>query len=627
MRTRERQDILCVKMEELQFNIVSNRVSAKSIGLDIRPNTILPWLAELPLTNAEKSATTLADLIARLNQSDITAIDRHFIVHACSPVVVKLTETLHTRYIRAALPLSDKNRKIFNQVISLNADMVCSYKTVVVDLQNRLQNDGQLAETYQEAIYGCIYHIALLIMEHYLVYAEIPRNLWREFHQHYAAAVKMDIQELPLRERGESGGTESISLAYKRAILMALSNPYHLMQGEVETVFKMVGKLTHGIQINPILPGDVLSGQYIIDLAADSPPAFCTGHNKNEYTNPRQLNLTMLIEALHSHIVKLHKESGDIDTSERANLALRIKRDMLTRLNISWARQQERKHERIVHIGRVNLNIGMSTSHFILSDKQVFSPELDEIKFHNGGALPEKSLSKLELSLVPLDHEPWKNEEAQQRILSGVDSHRTSNFDTESHALDTWEKIYAVKTNRDDENLQITQLYTRYQHTSWDIRNISEGGMAVFCETTQCIPVRVGEIVSYESERKQWNIGAIRWIRSNIIGTLEMGLMFLSSRIHAIATRAIEGTGKGSEYVRSLLLDADDLYHKNARILLPAAIFDVNTSMVVCQDGLIKYILLTKYLFGTNSFALYEFKVIDRPYAEERKIAAMRQMF
>lgn len=614
-------------MEELQFNIAPNRATPISIGLDIRPGTIQSWLAELPLTNAEKSASTLADLVQRINQADIPVTDRHVIVHACSPVIMKLTETLHTRYIRAPLPLSDKNRKVFNQAVSLNTDMVCAYKTVLADLPNRPRTESQFADIYHEALYGCIYHIAVLIMEHYMVYAEIPRNLWREFHQHYATSVKMGIQDLTVRNHGESSGTESINLAYKRAILMTLSNPYHLMQGEVETVFKMVGKLTHGIQIDPVLPDEVLSGRYIIDLAADSPPTFDTGNNKAEYRDPRQLNLGTLIEALHSHIVKLQKESGDIDTSERASLALRIKRDMLTRLNISWARQQERKHERKMHIGRVKLNIGLSTTHYISSDKQAFSPELDEIKFHHGGALPERTTSRIELSLVPLDHEPWKNDEAEQRILSGVDSHRTSNFDTESHALDTWEKIYSVRTNRDDENLQITQQYSRFQQTAWDIRNISEGGMAVFCETRQCIPVRVGEIISYESDQDHWNLGAIRWIRSSSQGTVEMGLMYISSRVHAIAARGIEGTGKGSEYIRSLLLDADNLYHKNARILLPAAIFDINTSLVVCQDGMIKYILLTRYLFGTNSFALYEFRVIDRPYTEEKRIAAMRKLF
>jgi hypothetical protein len=306
---------------------------------------------------------------------------------------------------------------------------------------------------------------------------------------------------------------------------------------------------------------------------------------------------------------------------------------MLRRLASSWGRQSEREHDRHTHLDHVDVVIGLSAAHHHVDGERPFTPELHELRIHTGydpeTRTTEPGRGSLNLSLVPLDHEPWKIDDAESRLAAGVTTPRVSSFDADGKTRDVWHKIYAHRGPTESREAETDSFNTLYAVSTWETKNRSAQGMALSCHHSRSLPVRVGEVVAYEpqgSERgkSQWSVGTIRWLRVMEGDTLEMGVMRLSEGARAAATRAVKGAGQGGEYFRSLIIPRDGLDSPHGHILTPAAIYDIDTVLAVNLGDRIRYIRLSRLIEATRSFSQFQFELVDTPASETANIQAMR---
>lgn len=615
-------------MIEIKLNIPVQTESAKELQLDLRTQKIDDWLEELPLTNVSLSAEKFLAFLTLVNQAEVRPDSRFDFLQQIHSVAIDIIESLRETHIKALLPLNDEIAAGFMLALNINKELIIGFKSVIRDLVEKESNSESNTQTLIISFNQTIYHLSLIQLESYLTYAPLPPGIWGEINQLYLLAEKRAIHNILLAKETDEAISQSIASTYKRAILMGLTNPYHLMQGESPIAFKLLDKLTQGIMIFPPEDKRAASACFIVDLETDSAPHFVAKDNNISGFNPRTFDLSKLLAALDSHINKLQNKTAN-DGDHSTGWKLRQERDMFMRIRESLGREQERQFERKTEIGKVRMTIGLSSCHYHINNKADFTPEMDELHIHTGGkGINKKQFDSDTLTLTPIDHEPWKPDDAENRLASGIDKPRTSNFDADSTAMNIWKNIYAVKSRKlvQDEE-KGANLDRTYIVSSWNIKNISSMGWALQCTPEFSMPVRVGEVITYKPEGStSWTVGAIRWMNAHDDHLLEMGVMMLSTYAKSIAVRSIKGVGEGGEYMRSILINHQDINDSSANLIVPPAIYDTGTDLAINMGTVIQYVQLTRLLLGTKSFAQFQFQVIDIPKSESEKISEIRKM-
>jgi len=80
-----------------------------------------------------------------------------------------------------------------------------------------------------------------------------------------------------------------------------------------------------------------------------------------------------------------------------------------------------------------------------------------------------------------------------------------------------------------------------------------------------------------------------------------------------VATKAVQGIGKGSEYYRGLILPDMDPTTYPTTLITPAAVYDVGSVLIMLTTTHLIYIKLTRQLESTSAFSHYQFEIVPPP--------------
>ena len=128
--------------------------------------------------------------------------------------------------------------------------------------------------------------------------------------------------------------------------------------------------------------------------------------------------------------------------------------------------------------------------------------------------------------------------------------------------------------------------------------------------------VKVGEVVSYLFESRtglRWQIGIIRWLHIDEQQKIDMGIMNLANSAVAIAVKAIDGLGKGTDYFRSLLIPKQVSIKQLRSVIVPAMLYDVGSVLSVNMKTKLFYIRLSRLIISSSNVAMFEFDILERP--------------
>lgn len=606
----------------LTLTVPEQTVEPANLEFESDRDSIEHWLGELPLTNVQLSAGDILSRLQRLNVTRLAPPHRFALLGLIQPVAENLIETLRDKYDKAPLPLAPRHYGYFTQATQLSAAVAAGFRVVLKDLWGGGDADEKAEDIALPAFYMTLHHLSLILLDTYSVYFPEPSQLWGELNALYLYAERHAVLDAPILLEDNSAAAHTISLAYRRAVLLALANPYHLMRHDVHTVFRLLFKVSNTAGMSRPVAED--SGScFFVDLKADAGPRFAADAAKVEAVEPRVFDVSRLLAIVQKRIAALTSTSTDDKIRNMPYLMRRMQRDMLRRLRDSWGRQRERQHERHAVLGDRTIAIGLSAVNHFVGGEQAFCPELEEIQIYTG----YRPSASQELTLMPLELEPWKMEDAQQRLQAGIQEPRHSVFNDDK-VLDVWRKVYATQVRRDADDDGDVPAYST---SHWELRNVSAQGLSMACEAAQPMPVGVGELIAYQPtaetlDHAQWVIGSIRWLRVTDNRSLAIGIMGLSGTARSVATRAIKGAGKGGEYFRALIVPNVDLDDESATLIVPAAIYDAGTELAVNLKDEIRYVRLTRILDATKSYAHFEFDVVETPDSETRNIHAMRAM-
>ncbi len=595
--------------------------------VNLRPRGVAQWLSGLPLSNGHQAGAQLHQVLHRGNRSALEPEIRHQALELIRPAVQKVTDALKNEYIGAAFPLTERGAGIAALIQRLLTELAVGYKIVIVDrlaLQtgpaagaHAVVRDG-LDPVLLDALYRATTLLSRVLVESYLVYAPEPREVWSELHALYRYAENQLLHVLPVPQGSPGPGTEEITLAdaYKQIVLLALGNPYQLMQGEADVVYYAMAEWAQQVKLARLGPSTGVAGKFIIDLLSDSPPRYQTSDRQEERpAEARVVDVSLLLETLSTRI-EAHDRTKGRFAKRPPRLAERMELDMYARLKRSWGARFDRLSARSPGPAGVSMVAGLSACHVFIGEQRRFTPEQDEIELRKrGDSLAGKSL---QFTLAPEDEEPWTQQEREARLKAGIDRPRTSEFDTDNDdEKDIWIKVYATPaTLESSDQRHPVRSEPHYVVSEWQQRNESLGGMCVYCVADCRTRVRVGELVGYRrdpaGEQDSWHIGVIRWLRSWDDTSVELGIMALAEDAFAVATRAVEGIGKGGEYFRGLLVPRLNPLENPTTLITPAAIYDVGTVLVLNMTEQLLYVKLVRIVESTKSFTQFRFEIAHR---------------
>lgn len=597
-------------MKSIRLSVPARDFAAANINLNA--DHMKRLLEGLPMANAAECCTQVTNMVYKLNRAPLDLRARMRSVELIQPSLEDITTTLRSSYINADLPLSEKRLHTAQIVRRLFTEMAYAHKIIVHDLILDQHNVKNAPQKIAQAVYCAISFLARLLVDNYVLFSPEPKQLWLEINQLYLYAESQNFHKTPLIpvtwEKEPMPAT--VANTYKRVVLLALANPYHLMQGEAVKIFQQTKDWCTQCEIlHP--KGDTLpEGKLFVDLATDNPPTYAPNNQGPlKAAEGRLLEINNLLHTLEECVRRLTLES--VSSGQRSSLAMRMERDMYFRWSEALGLRRERMSHRKLRDVPAEFLCGLTTTHHFLSGQRPFTPEEDEsrLKGITSGFNGESSLS-----LVPEESAPWMQE---QGIASG--SARASNFgavrDRDERAM--WIRVYTTSEHMAHELIGDAQE----QHDTYacQLTNISQGGYALSCPKSTRSPARVGELLCLRSNEEPDSSAActVKWMKINEKQNVEMGLKIIAEDARPVATKAILGVGRGSEYYRALILpDLDPTRHPTT-LITPAAVYDIGSTLRVLLRDTMLYLRLTRQIESTSTFSHYHFDIVEPPEEEK----------
>lgn len=566
-------------------------------------NLLDSWLRSLPHADARKFGQNLHEKLQAFNRTPLRRLNRYVLSERMRPFVNDAASMLVKLYSTSPLPLAEQAQADAQLVQKLYAELATSFKIAVNDEISRLQTARRDRGPLQLATQRALLCLGRVVLESYRVYAPEPPLLWRDIHTLYRNAERARLQNLPVYRAPDSDDTALvIKQAYLRIAVLALSNPYHLMQGEAEELYRRIGRWIHFVQLAPP-ENENINGRFIIDLDSDLPARYIgLAAPMIPRGELRILNLQQLTAAIEEQIAHANQQLAAHPTA--IALSMRMQRDMYQRFHAALSQRPERSSERRPTMARLMVARGFTACHFLLSDKQAFAPEDEENQKTTSPAAGGSSTSRSGLKLELLD-----DDELPPPTPSSGTKRWTSQFQGfDAEADDVWRKATLIKPIEEEaEKPQPTAF-------QWNRKNESDGGLALFCARNCPMQARVGELLVFADNEaatgQDWQIGAIRWLRTQPNGGIEIGVQRLSDNGHAVATQALSGAGKGSEYLRGLLMPRQSGIEHNSSLLSPAGIYDIGTLINLRLGKQVIQVRLSELVEATRYFAHFKLKAV-----------------
>ena len=572
------------------------------------------WLDGLPQLNEGLAFDGLLDRLQAINRLACDPLQRSALAERFLGVVDYLVENHCRRCEQLEFPAGGVEQTQIDQIQRLLDEMAGSYKRVLVDLAAAKIGDAT-RDLARDAMLQAVRLLALRVLQSYVVYRDAPPGVWGELHRLYRHAEAIDVATV----RVEHLADQSLGDVYRSVLLLALANPFHLMQGEVRVTYERLAKwalaarIRHPAEFPPEAPEVFYANRCFVDLAADAPPGFGMRPGQAPPRDARILELRPVTQVVEDRIRQTVLKGQQLPMRER------MERDMLRRLRNAWSGRPARSSERSIQSGDVRVVSGLRAIHHVLSRAAPFKPEEDEISLH-GNAF--RSASKL--SLVPLEDEPWRQQDTRSKLEQGVLKPRGYSFDTELKEQDAWQRAERVGT------LKSTQLEERLDSRLLNRegllqqRDVSAAGIGAQCGEESGLRFRVGDLVRIgetAAAEASSGLGMVCWLRQSGPGRMTIGLNRIDGVATPLAVRGVEGVGAGGDYHRALGVNSGE----QRRVIVPAGIFDVGSQILYNARVALGILVLQRVVHSTKAFTLYAADTVE--LTPERRDAVLAGLY
>jgi hypothetical protein len=239
--------------------------SAPAADLELRPRNVKRWIEAQPLNVTFEAGRALARHLAAVNRTVVDVDARIEILDAHRSAAAGLIQALEGMYAAAPLPLQPGPRAALGLARELLTELAIGYRLAAVDfgaklLATRRQVGTLLLRTMQ--------YTAARLFAAYKSYTPVPTGTWAEVHEIYVRADQMGVA----REALDGDSKDTIADIYCDALLLSLTDPYRLGQGEAERVLQLLQPF-HGLAtLGQARPATRPGGHFVVPCNTDKPP-------------------------------------------------------------------------------------------------------------------------------------------------------------------------------------------------------------------------------------------------------------------------------------------------------------------------------------------------------------------
>ena len=464
--------------------------------IETRPLHVEEWLDSLPYIDFNKTSRILEEATRLTNQQKlkpavrlelVEMYSRPYLYYVESQIRTGAQQTLQS--IESLQPQVDVLRRIA-------VNLAYAARLAAEDALKKKSLWGKARPPLQAMLFSMNYLSHALVFS-YQNYSPIPKNVWRQLHFIYDFASDLERQNATLAL--PAGDTRhrnmSIAQAYKRILLAALADPYHLPYGAIWEIYEQLFNWTEYTDLVTFRKVPDPAGCFIVNLDSDSSPI-----PYNKFNVSRGGDRYRLLDAtsLNRHIDGVLASWNGKPPAEMPALSPYYARLILNHLSRAWSLPPKRAEQRVESSGSLALACGVDTASFLF------------------------------------------NSEKEVRLPAGT-----------SEA----EEIIAGEPPADDEGEVTPVRGPRIEH--WEQIDQGTGGLALMKKDKPSVPVRVGELVTLMPERDNtdgWSVGVIRWLMAYQSGAFRLGIQVLSGTVMPAAVRAHSGSRQDRRYRQCLLL-------------------------------------------------------------------------
>jgi hypothetical protein len=484
------------------------------------PITCRQWLKTLSLTNVPLAHAALTAQVELLNRTPFASLDRLKINELLRDPIAFVQLEMARKYLGKPLPLETVQFNNWLSVVSLWAALGASYR---LSLQACQEGDASVAAHAALITQRCLRYIGLQLVEHYRIYREAEKDVWRQAHELYALGEQrgyaMDVVKDSLNKQTESA---TCSASYAQILLTSLADPYRLTPRQLSQLDRWLDKWGVRVTITAIPPEDTSLSPIGVDLASSAPPVIVRGDVK--LANPRYLDTDRLATTFRKRIKQLRKNEDPAALGLGGDCLQPDCEALLTVLYRHWfeSAPKRRNFTRRPGMGKAQATFGMAAIHFFLGGEKPFKPPSEREK-----------LSKREIEDLQFFG----------RISDQTEKQHISQL---GFGLETWqiqdEGALGFRLTRPDKD-----------------------GMRVSLK--QLITVRPADSNTYA-------LGVIKWLIFPSSDGPNIGVRVLPGVPLAIAARPVSlMTDATSKYVQSFLLPDMPVLKETASLVLPPGWF------------------------------------------------------
>ncbi len=529
------------------------RAETPSAEIQTRPADVERWIRELPILNINETIQLISRQLVGLNRQALDDRTRLQLLELYRAPVKHISRELHNSYISLSPPLPDKARLAAQQVRELQTEMAYGYKQIAVNSTALAKPDHTQQQLLAVALHRAIRYLTEVLFRCYELYGPPPQDTWFEIHQLYRYAELLGLTETPLSDPMNTALAQvSISHAYKQALLLDFSDPYHLPALILARIYRYLDRYASLAQISPGIASLRSQCQFLINLDSDRAGAV------NAETSPittevryRLLNTTELARVAHQQLGSLQSGQQPNPDGLEKDFFANLGQDMLQRLINAWGINPKRVFTRQLHDNqKIDVAFGIKAINYFVNNTQPFVPSTNDV-----GPQP-------------------------RRTAIGV-TEGSPNKVRQAPAPD---------------------------HSTWLLTDESAGGYSLASTGNHSEPVRVGDLLASNPGSGHWEIGVVRWVRTSGTEDMELGVQRLSPGAAAVALLPLEGDQE--EFLLALSLPEVKAMRQPPSLISPRGLYRPNQLMSLDNGTRTRQIRTLKLIELSGAFERFQYEVI-----------------
>ena len=526
--------------------------------------SIQGWVNSLPKANLGETARRLYFALQELNQVRLPASGRLSILELLRPSVHYACNELSSHYLKKALTLTEKQRKIASLSQSLQSHMITGYKIVVTQLQNT-DLDSQRKKHLVIAIHRALTESSQALLRCYQLYCNTPKSLWKELHALYLLAEQHNLHRVTVEDRENTDSTpKTVVDSYKKSLLLSRARPNMLRQPELNQLYRALENWSGAAKLEDSVSEHSV---FSINVQVDKAPSYSVNIDLEKPEDYRGLDTNDLV----SLIADIARDKNQDNLSPV----------LLSHLLSCWQPKTERSYSRVQTTGTISFAAGLSATHFYLSE---------ETPFHQTFTHP---------GAQGLDGKAVFDSASSKDIWDQISGPVSSGNQMTAMAGDI------VLFNGHEKSVQ-----SSYPLLQAELIDTSPGGYCARLNGEIPPHIQAGELIAvHSSSGHQWMMAIIRWVKLEGAEQVTFGIQLLSPNARPTAISIIHKKRGASDFLRCFYLPEFKELGEPAYLITPRIPFQVGSKVRFFNGKELVTAILAECTLSTGSFSKYLFNL------------------